>query len=114
MYKLINGYTIESMKARIRKYNNGTRAMCDIGTCVHETKDGNRCGAACFFPDDHEVMKHNGDIARIMERYEDLVKLLPLDAIGMNAVQATHDKCDGNVHEALFTWIDENVEEGVG
>lgn len=112
MYKTANGWTKEKMKAQIRLKNNGTRSS-EGSRCVYRTKDGSACAVGCFIPDGHEALDTIWPASTLVRTYPSLASLVPLTSLdGLNSLQCAHDRHIGlNLHEALFSWIDENVED---
>src|SRR5271156_3153544 len=78
MYKLANGWTKETVMAQIKKYNNGTKATRESGSCTYLAKDGNRCAIGCFIPDGHKALLDDGSAYHIVD-YPELAKLMPFD-----------------------------------
>ena len=111
-FYLENGFTKQSMKDLIKKYNNGTRSM-DAGACVYETEDlKNRCAVGCFIPDGHEALKYSGSGGALICEFPDLVNKMPLDGTGLQEFQDAHDNYEGeNLHRMLFNWIDERIRD---
>lgn len=115
MYKTANGWTKEKMKAQIRLKNNGTQAFASRACgCVYRTETGNACAIGCFIPDDSLALNHLGTVKSLLVSHPDLKRLMPL--AGGNALsefQEVHDspRPTGSLHEALFAWIDANVED---
>lgn len=127
MYETINGWTKESMKEAIRKYNNGTRAVdpcTDI--CEYFSDGGNRCAVGCFIPEQFKeaVRKAGGASAQNLLVYNSfvpesfvpgLIDHMPIDPEGLMEMQSIHDDFGDDpatdVRDALDNWIDENVTE---
>jgi len=114
-----NGWTKATMKAAIRKYNNGTPAVDyndeGVYSCEYKAKDGNRCAVGCFIPDGHEALQSGEPASSLAADYPDLEKVLPiLDADLINSFQLTHDRCresDADLHKTLDNWIDDALED---
>lgn len=113
-YRTANGWTKDKMKKQIKKYNTGIRAAF-LNDCVYRCPvTMNRCAIGCFIPDKAEdkVFKTGGAATGLLKLYPELIKYMPLeDDIALNKFQNIHDSCEGNTHESLFKWIDENVED---
>lgn len=113
-YKAINGWNRETMKLAICVGNNGTRAANEIGRCYYLTPDGNRCAAGCFVPYGHAAERNDGRIGKVLEIYPDLRGAMPLNKIGMAALQHEHDihayrRDSRDMRDVLCEWIDDNV-----
>lgn len=120
MFKCQNGFTREKMKEVIKLKNNGTPPVDAVNfSCLYQDGNGNRCVVGCFFPDNHPALKSIGWIVNVLQRYGDLRSSLPLDDDGMQKLQGVHDGYahtkeglrKNTLHEVLFKWIDENVED---
>lgn len=113
MYKTQNGWTKEKMKNQIKKYNNGTGSYDEdrISYFYENPKDKNRCAVGCFIPDNHKALSFNSGVQALLETYKDLNKFMPLQ--NMESFQSEHDfsRNSDNMHQILFKWIDENVED---
>lgn len=126
-YQAINGWTKETIKQQIRDNNNGKMATDIQGNCQYLAPDGNKCVVGCFIPDGHIAQQSRQSAHYIIEAYEDLRAKMPLERRAMSRLQDIHDSemfgshsCapagfnhldGGTLHERLFRWIDENVEE---
>lgn len=113
MFKCQNGFTKEKMKEVIKLRNNGMKCVNSDNRCVYLNENGNSCVAGCFIPRGHRAQHKALTIDAIMTEHVDLK--MPLDLDGMCELQVVHDLYGyGNsetLHEALFKWIDENVED---
>ncbi len=113
MYKTINGWTKDRMKAQIDKYNNGTKSESNQ-SCVYETERGNRCAVGCFIPDLHDGLRYCGNVDSLVFKYNDLERYMPLPIDAMKQLQIVHDKFDTrngykDVKQAMYAWIDSAV-----
>lgn len=115
MYKTQNGWTKAKMKNQIKKYNNGTCSYDPIQIMCYykDPNENNRCAVGCFIPDGHEALSLEGNLTELLEKHPTLKKLMPLKEEALYYFQQTHDKekDTDNMHEILFKWIDENVED---
>ena len=113
MFQAINGWTKETMKARIHDYNYGTCAVDANGTCCYQTSNGNRCAVGAFIPDDHRSLAHKSGARSLLQNYPDLATNMPLDLDGLIELQHTHDVAANpdRVLELLDAWIDKNVQD---
>jgi hypothetical protein len=116
MYKTINGWTKDKMKAQIRLKNNGKRSLSgELDGCAYQAEDGNRCAAGCFIPDGH-IALHFGDFIDLaIQIHPELKTSMPLDTEDMYKFQIAHDTANDkeDVRDVLCRWIDENVEDSV-
>jgi hypothetical protein len=121
MYKLINGWTKETVMAQVKKYNDGTKSVRPISNkstsrviCLYENKDGNRCAIGCFIPDKHPALKQVLPAYCIAEEYPGLRELMPFDMGVLNSFQRIHDRADqthnGDVYGAVQEFLDTRVE----
>lgn len=113
MYRTINGWTKERMKAQIRARNDGTAAMED-GACLYETTSGNHCAVGCFIPAGHDAMGALKSADALLAEFEELRDAVPLDGPGLLQMQMEHDRSDNrapgkDVRDVLCDWIDKNV-----
>jgi len=136
MYKLINGYTKESLKELILKHNKGKPASYEClaeeddeyhckgdvisDYCVYfNPVDENRCAIGCCLPDsfiemNRSVVSDEIDVATLVRDYPELGEHMPFDITGCTRFQDAHDS-DGwkktglTFHEHLCKWIDENA-----
>lgn len=114
MFKAINGWTKKKMKAKIRKKNDGTRAISpNPSLCAYETRSGNRCAVGVFLPDDHVALIEWSPIRKVVRLYPGLYTILPLDLEGMSILQNIHDSYSGDsdMRDILCNWVDGNVED---
>lgn len=114
-YKLVNGWTKETVMLQIKKYNNGERAMSktDLNVCTYQAEDGNRCAVGCFIPDTHvEVLNAPFDICTLMMLYPKLQKYVPFEILVKRlAYQMAHDRCGfDTVHTAIESFLKNKVE----
>lgn len=133
MYKLINGYTKESLKAKILKNNTGSTALykqlaesdneyCAEGDVLNEycvyfnPVDGNRCAVGCCIPDDFieenaEELHEEVCIKELLSRFPELEESMPMSIKGLDVFQRVHDrhKAPGSLHDKLCDWIDNNT-----
>lgn len=113
MYKTINGWTKDRMKAQINKYNNGTKSESNE-FCVYETERGNRCAVGCFIPDLHNGLHYRGNVHNLVLKYSDLKRYMPLTIDAMKQLQRVHDRFDKrnsykDIKQAMYAWIDSAV-----
>lgn len=118
MFKIINGWTKEKMKAQILVKNNGYQSR-NGSMCAYRSQDGNRCAAGCFIPDDkyRANMECNSVRGILLEDHYGLLSLFPLDQLGMTMLQGAHDNCSSqdseDMREVLCRWVDQNCEDSV-
>jgi len=113
MYKCINGYTKETMKKQISKYNDGSRSTDEDNTsCVYLDTAGNRCTIGCFIPDNHTGLHFGMPAKSLIKKYPDLAKFMPIELDALNTFQRVHDNLPSgkDLKTELFRWIDKNVE----
>jgi hypothetical protein len=112
-FKTKNGWTKERMIAQIRKYNDGTRALDEFGTCRYQTSSGNRCAVGCFIHDGHEGLRSRRALYGLLADHPDLNDVIPLDYSALSKMQSIHDDEDGkgDVRDRLESWINKNVED---
>jgi len=117
-YKLQNGWTIESMMARIKERNTGVPARKDVtnpGTlynkCYYRSPTRNQCLVGCFISDKEYLPEMEGKGVRHIENY---LNELPLSTYALEELQILHDAFvpskDGDFHAAVERWLRENVE----
>ena len=113
-YQLINGYTIESMKAMIRKYVGEDRCMTpDKAMCAYRNGP-NRCAVGAFMPDSCSDEAFDSLVGA-----EDLISehaleaFMPLEPEALEDFQDCHDRSvrSESTQADLLDWIDRNVEE---
>jgi hypothetical protein len=112
MYKCINGWTKEKMKAQVRKYNNGTKSE-NKGMCLYKNGN-NRCAIGCFIPDDKidELKSHKGTVESLLHHHPDLKVNMPLKIGSLISFQEAHDNTFVNdMRTHLCGWIDKNCED---
>lgn len=112
-HKIINGYTKESMKQKIREGNTGEVSRKD-GACFYLKSDGNKCAVGCFIPEGHIGFNCGGDAYNLLDNNADLVYEMPLNAKGLITMQRLHDSylsCSQSLHDRLFDFIDNECEE---
>lgn len=115
-YKTANGWTKETIKAQIRKYNNGKKAE-KYGVCQYLTPEGNRCAIGCFIPSGHIALESKKSVKGVLEDYPELKDKMPFDDIsGLRNFQGAHDshinQIDGlSVYPTIEKWIDQHVED---
>jgi len=117
MYQTINGYTIETMKEKIRKYVGENRCTTDSnGYSYQKVVEGveQRCALGAFLPDDSlpAVFSSGAYAATLLQNHPSLLGAMPLEIKGLRKMQSVHDEHpeEGNVQETLLAWIDSNVE----
>lgn len=114
--KPINGWNVEKIIAQVKKYNNGKKALKNVEDteptlCAYQADDGNRCFVGCFIPDGHPGLKYGGLAKKLLDRYPDLIPLMPFEAEYMGRFQLVHDhKLTGDVYDDLERWLKLNVE----
>jgi hypothetical protein len=119
-YIPLNGWTRETIKARIRARNTGEKStepkteQDPSPICLYRAKDGNCCAVGAFIDEEDysENMEARG-YSTLLKEHPSLESKMPLPREAMAALQSVHDKCPegANVREALCKWIDENVYE---
>jgi hypothetical protein len=116
MYKLINGWTKETVMAQVKKYNDGTRSIVlwdDKEQCSYEDERGNRCAVGCFIPDMHKALMDIKCASDTVANHQDLWKLVPFDGDTLDVFQRTHDRADkthdGDVYRAIQEFLDARV-----
>lgn len=106
--KYINGYTYKKVMEKIKKYNNGRRAV-KPGTkdeCQYITDDYNRCAIGCFIPDGHNAFDYNLPAHGLLCHFPDLKAYMPVDDIF--TFQRLHDGATENVHDIISKYLKEN------
>ena len=118
-FKLINGWTKESVMAQAKKYNNDyTSVNSFTGSCSYENRDGNRCAIGCFIPDGHISLKATENVKHLLEMYPELANKMPLESKGLVKFQDVHDflfqeshfTSINGVHKAIQNFLDNEVE----
>lgn len=113
MFKLINGWTKETVMAQIRNKNNGTIAR-NGDSCAYQAFDGNRCAVGCFIPDGHPAFADRRDLSaqKLLECYPDLASVMPFESLALRHFQYAHDRLieDKNVYEGIQNFLDCQVE----
>ena len=89
----LNNFTRESVMAKIKEYNDGSRAV-GAHSCEYLTDSGNRCAVGCFIPDGHEALSYEGDASDLLHCYEDLADDMPLNIKQLQTLQNVHDRYD--------------------
>lgn len=115
MYKLINGWTKESVMAQVKKYNNGTKSLVPVTgsqpQCLYRSSDGNRCAVGCFIPDGHEALNAKMGALILPHNYPELRDYMPFSPNdGLCEFQNAHDVRDGNVYDNIQHFLDRYVE----
>lgn len=113
MYQPINGFTkakiLEVLKARPLE---GPAIRDEYSyTCAYKGKDGNRCAVGMFIPDGHDGESYEGSVGSLLERYPDLMPLMPLQYEGLKGIQLVHDQEQGNAKAAMIDWVEKNVQD---
>ncbi len=117
MYKAINGWTKEKMKAQIRLKNNGDKSVSRGGdSCAYRGIRDNACGVGCFIPDECYEMRMDVDTpgpAALLNLYPHLAEHMPLNTLDLTDLQAAHDSYydGGDMRDHLCDWIDNNVRD---
>ena len=113
MIQTINGWTKTKMKARIRRYNDGTQAKEIVdgqSRCLYITPLGNRCAVGCFLTKEQAKEADENQLTgtEVAKRWPEK---MPIPPKGINELQDIHDDCDPsqNVQEELYDWIDKRV-----
>ena len=114
MYKYINGYNYDKTMAKIKEFNNNTRALSVDGmACSYLNSEGNRCAIGCFLPDKSLSLKYNGNVENLLKLFPDIMSYMPLQIEGLIGLQRVHDH--GMIIRDIYTdislWLKENVEE---
>ena len=110
--KLINGWTKRKVMNRIKKYNNGKRAVNYTGDrCVYLAPNGNRCAIGCFIPDSHSALCEKCKVESLIENYPDLTTVMPFEVGGLVLFQTAHDDAPTEqVHREIKIFLDTFVE----
>lgn len=119
-YKLVNGYTKETVIKNITEGNKGVKAVISGGggsgsVCVYLTPDGNKCAIGCFIPEGSEASRFHGSVSYLVDKYPDLMSFMPLDDVfALRQFQRVHDNyyIGADPRPALIKWIEENTYEG--
>ena len=115
MYKLKNGFKKWEVISLLEQFNKGERSFNEFEKmCVYETANGNHCAVGCFIPDGHPGMKTLGAVRRLLDLHPDLKECMPLDTVGMTALQRVHDtshKYVLDVKTRMTNWVKANVKE---
>lgn len=114
MFKPINGWTKEAMKRQFRERNTGKKCAAPgswMG-CMYDDRRGNHCAIGVFIPDGHPAMGAEVDASDLLDRYPDLLPLMPLESNPLLCLQYVHDQAypDEDIHKLVCEWIDCNVE----
>jgi len=114
MYKPINGWTKDKILEvyKNRKFEN--EAWDDnLQNCAYETADGNRCAVGIFIPDGHPGLKLRDGVEILLEKYSELMNVMPLELTALRSLQNLHDSNGGrffNVKQSMIEWVQANVE----
>jgi hypothetical protein len=110
MQKCINGWTKEKM-LKVIKARPFEKASFndDIDTCLYLNEDGNKCAVGLFIPDGHKGEDFSGDSDRLLRKYPELKKYMPLGH--MREFQKVHDKNLLRAKTKMIEWVMENVED---
>ena len=100
------------MKTAIAKGNKGRKAM-NNEQCQYLTEDGNKCAVGCFIPDGHRAQASLDSALRVVDSFADLEGLMPLESIGLYAMQRAHDLSpdESDPRPVVYAWIDKHVED---
>lgn len=135
--KLINGHTLESVRAALYKHNSGKKANVSVATpwgeeqeCQYQAPDGNRCFVGCFIPDGHPGLRHKGGVESLLINYPELQERMPLESrahppgtpmvVRPNTTplwrfQAVHDDAPGDsvgdLRELGLAWLEDRLAE---
>jgi hypothetical protein len=121
-YKIINGWTKQSMIEAIKKYTpTEGKAVHPSGVCVYLDADGKSCAVGAFLrtflPVEHEAFTVYGSVANPDTHeplFPEFMSRMPLDLDGLQRIQREHDEHTGRhrtTQEHLVSWIQENCEE---
>ena len=124
MYKFINGYTKAKFMKRLRKYNNGTRAVqpmfsetdasFSVSQCMYLTSDGNSCAVGCFIPRNKpysaRAFANKGTVPSLLANVPELHGYMPLTDRALYELQSIHDSPSTiDVYKAVECWLNKNV-----
>lgn len=117
MYKLQNGWTKESMKARIIERVPRDYKCMSGAECCYLDHNGKTCAVGAFIPDKHEGQDFEGQADLLLDNFPDLIASMPLEEEGLMNFQNIHDNYNDissnrrPLHDVLCDWIDNNVKE---
>ena len=121
-YKIINGWTKESMIEAIKKYTpTEGKAVDSEGTCLYLDNRGYSCAVGAFLrtflPVEHEALQRDGSVVNPYTGeplFPEFMDRMPLDLDGLRRIQCEHDNTYHpaiSIQEHLVSWIEGNCEE---
>ncbi len=112
--KLINGWTKETVLAKVKERNNGKKCADTFGVCKYRL-EGNCCIAGCFIPDEVYNPSMEGCAISMDNIWEYVEKFMPFAQWDMNSFQIhAHDSPNvptNGIYEAVEKFLNEDVEE---
>lgn len=113
-HKLINGWTKETVKARIRERVPQEGCASD-NTCLYRNAKGKSCAAGAFIPDAlYKTSMERQPIQSVIRDNKLDVSLFPFNEHSMSRFQDIHDNTVSNgenVIDELVKFIDNDTEE---
>src|ERR1700677_2647336 len=100
MFKPINGFTKESIKAHIEK-NFVCKSLTESGTsCAYRGAKGAKCAVGMFIPDemyDPMMDRASGgyNVSHVLAEWPELKRVMPLSVEAMGRLQMIHDTGGG-------------------
>ncbi len=111
--ELLNGWTIGSVMNKIKKYNNGNKAVDSDRACTYMAPDGNRCAIGCLLSEDVAMKAANfigpsTAASALMVHWPEL--RLPFNANNADQFQGVHDNCHAEewLHVKLEDYLTRN------
>jgi len=123
MCKLQNGWTIETIMARIKERNTGEPARTnqalvgsEFNKCYYRSPTGNQCLVGCFIDNrDYSGNMEGMGIEHLEYSFDLNYSSLPLSTRGLERLQTLHDNFipgpdELSLHDAVEQWLYNNVE----
>lgn len=95
MRKFVNGWTKDSVRAQVKKFNNGSKALDKANSelCRYENSEGNRCFIGAFLPNDHAGLDSLDSVLELGTKFPDIAKYLPFNKVNdIIDFQQSHDR----------------------
>lgn len=108
MRKFANGWTKETVRAQVKKFNNGSKALDNANSelCRYKNSEGNRCFIGAFIPNDHSALSSLANITNLLISYPKLIKNMPFEALDdLIDFQVSHDAYN-DIYAALDSFLE--------
>lgn len=126
-YKVLNGWTKKKMIEKLREHiPTNEPCMSDTGNqCSYLNKEGKRCAAGAFLPNDFDDFESEDSINHLIESFPELESQLPLIPYQLRILQSIHDSFSkhnksisqdmsalgGTAQDACVAWVEKCVED---